>query len=494
MSRWSCRSSRGVARVALACAFLATGCTQLEHGRSDASDRDASRDPSAIEESGEEDASEQSEDDEPDGGEHAGSLSDAGGASASSDAGAQADAVANLSADASVSLVTDASADVDPSSARDASAGNGMDAAQDAGGNADSAAPLTDHCVSAPCLHGTCTNGASDFSCQCSGAWAGTRCDKLMFQPFGSITGMTESEARAVNGDGTVVVGQATRSAPATGFAAIQWKATTGLVQLPSSGSAQANAVAGNGLTVVGSEFPSGSSIGYATRWTGGAKDIYYASPIVNSMLSSAHALAVSADGNVAVGEGEYTNEYPKAVRWVGAAGTLERIDTGGHEESYSCGVSGNGSVVVGYTYTPDTAFVWRVGNSGLTALPTLDATRGSSARAVSQDGNVIVGSSGGLAVRWVNGAAPVSLGLAGVAYGANADGSVIVGRTGTAFVWRSGASPQLQLLADVLLSAGANLTGWTLDQATAVSADGSTVVGYGTHNALHEGFIARLR
>jgi uncharacterized membrane protein len=211
-------------------------------------------------------------------------------------------------------------------------------------------------------------------------------------------------------------------------------------------------------------------------------------------MLSGAHALAVNADGTVAAGLGEYTNDYPKAVRWVASTRTIERIDPSGHEESYSCGISGDGSVVVGYTYNPDTAFVWRTGNTGLTALPTLNASQGGSARAVSQNGNVIVGSSGGQAVRWVNGAAPVSLGLAGTAYGVNADGSVIVGRTGSAFVWRSSATPQLQLLADVLLSAGANLSGWTLEHASGVSADGSTVVGYGTHDGVREGFIARLR
>jgi uncharacterized membrane protein len=343
-------------------------------------------------------------------------------------------------------------------------------------------------------VHGTCTNGADDFSCACSGAWAGTRCNQPLFQPLGTITGMTDSEARGVNADGSVVVGVASRSTPSSAFAAIQWKATTGLVQLPSTGIARANAVAGDGLTVVGFELASGSSVGHAMRWIGGARGSDYAGPLVNSMLSSAQALAISSDGKVAAGLGSYTNDYPKAVRWVTAAGMIERIDSGGHGESYSCGVSGDGSVVVGYTYEPDSAFVWRAGDSGVTELPTLDATRGSSARAVSQDGKVIVGSSGGLAVRWVDGASPLSLGLSGVAYGVNGDGSLIVGRTGTAFVWRSAANPQLQLLADVLLSAGADLSGWTLEEATAVSVDGSTVVGYGAHNGSREGFIARLR
>lgn len=465
MPWWSCSGSHSVARSALACALLVTACTPLKDARSDAG---GGGDAAAAEGLDDEDAADVAD------GAGASSV-DASGEGVSSEGGPQTDAAADLTTDAG--------------------GGDGTDAAQGAGGNADTGTQSSpDHCASAPCVHGTCTNEADDFSCGCSGPWAGTRCDKPMFQPLGTISGMTDSEARGVSADGSVVVGIASRSSPSSAFAAIQWKATTGLVQLPSSGLAQANAVAGDGLTVVGHERPTGSSIGYATRWIGGAKAGAYAAPLVNDMSSGAHALAISSDGTVAAGLGEYVNEYPKAVRWVAAAGTIERIDPSGHEESYACGISGNGSVVVGYTYNPDSAFVWRAGDAGLTALPTLDADSGSSARAVSQDGKVIVGSSGGLAVRWVDGASPVSLGLAGVAYGANTDGSVIVGRTGTAFVWRSSAVPQLQLLADVLLSAGANLSGWTLEQASAVSIDGSTVVGFGTHDGSREGFIARLR
>ena len=81
---------------------------------------------------------------------------------------------------------------------------------------------------------------------------------------------------------------------------------------------------------------------------------------------------------------------------------------------------------------------------------------------------------------------------MPGVAYGTNSNGSVIVGRTGTAFVWRL-LTNQVQLLSDLLLTAGANLTGWTLTQANAVSQDGKTIVGNGTYNGATVGWIIRL-
>jgi uncharacterized membrane protein len=53
-----------------------------------------------------------------------------------------------------------------------------------------------------------------------------------------------------------------------------------------------------------------------------------------------------------------------------------------------------------------------------------------------------------------------------------------------------------MQSLTDVLIAAGvSNLTGWGLTNATAVSADGYTVVGYGSNpNGQTEAWIADLR
>jgi hypothetical protein len=70
---------------------------------------------------------------------------------------------------------------------------------------------------------------------------------------------------------------------------------------------------------------------------------------------------------------------------------------------------------------------------------------------------------------------------VARVAYGASADGSVIVGGSGVAFLWT--AADGVRALKDVLEDDyGLDLSGWGLTVATAVSPDGTVIVGYGTN------------
>jgi uncharacterized membrane protein len=70
-------------------------------------------------------------------------------------------------------------------------------------------------------------------------------------------------------------------------------------------------------------------------------------------------------------------------------------------------------------------------------------------------------------------------------AFGVSGDGSTIVGH-GTsasgqeAFIWD--ALHGMRTVSDVLGANGIDLTGWTLTQASAISADGTTIVGYGTN------------
>jgi uncharacterized membrane protein len=124
-----------------------------------------------------------------------------------------------------------------------------------------------------------------------------------------------------------------------------------------------------------------------------------------------------------------------------------------------------------------------------------------SRAHDISADGSVIIGSGGSdsggnEACRWT------SEGLTGLgdfpggifwseAYGVSADGSVIVGFgtyvsggspfiEGEAFYWTSGGG--MQNLKDILTDHGLDLTGWKLTVARDVSADGLTIVGYGTN------------
>ena len=79
-------------------------------------------------------------------------------------------------------------------------------------------------------------------------------------------------------------------------------------------------------------------------------------------------------------------------------------------------------------------------------------------------------------------------------ANGVSSDGSVVVGRgesaSGEAFRWTQAGG--MVNLKDFLITNGVSgLTGWRLNQATAISADGMTIVGYGTNPS---GFIEAWR
>jgi probable HAF family extracellular repeat protein len=112
----------------------------------------------------------------------------------------------------------------------------------------------------------------------------------------------------------------------------------------------------------------------------------------------------------------------------------------------------------------------------------------------VNTDGSVIVGFSEGALgfepFRWTAEIGMVSLGSLvaggtdGSALGVSADGSVVVGYSKTdrgfeAFVWDAGLGMRslTEVLADDL---GVDLTGWRLEFATGISADGATIIGQG--------------
>ena len=61
-------------------------------------------------------------------------------------------------------------------------------------------------------------------------------------------------------------------------------------------------------------------------------------------------------------------------------------------------------------------------------------------------------------------------------------DGSYVVGGRYDAFIWD--VTNGMRAVADLVTAAGIDLTGWSLEAATAVSADGETIVGYGTNPA----------
>ncbi len=156
-------------------------------------------------------------------------------------------------------------------------------------------------------------------------------------------------------------------------------------------------------------------------------------------------------------------------------------------------------------------AFRWENGvMSSLGALPNRPGYFGSSALGVSADGSVVVGFSYsdnsilGEAFRWENGVM-TELGDRPGGYfwsaglDVSADGSVIVGFNQAtwdvgdrAFVWT--AASGMLYLDDVVAALGVDVSEWRLFSANAISDDGMTIVGRGTRPAGgSEGWIATL-
>ena len=185
----------------------------------------------------------------------------------------------------------------------------------------------------------------------------------------------------------------------------------------------------------------------------------------------------------------------------------LGLLDGGGFSDARD--ISADGAVIVGLASSTSgqEAFRWdsvdgMVGLGDLNvAPPYLSAAFG-----VSADGSVIVGfgnsASGQEAFRWEDGVMSPLGDLDGGSFesranGVSGDGSVVVGYGNSpegqeAFRWDNGC---MRSLKDLLVDDyGLDLTGWTLDQALAVSADGSTMVGYGTNpDGIDEGWIATI-
>jgi probable HAF family extracellular repeat protein len=282
----------------------------------------------------------------------------------------------------------------------------------------------------------------------------------------------------------------------------------TGLGDLPGGEfSSLARAVSADGRVVVGSgRSTSGLE---AFRWESGSMVALGDLPNGN-FLSRANG--VSADGSVLVGLGDGSMGF-EAVRWSGSS--IEGLGelAGGDSSSQAMGVSGDGEVIVGFGNSGDLeAALWEdetIEGLGYLANPTPSDVFQSLSYAVSFDGTVVVGQSDNYRIvfdpysgEWVTAkyAEPFRLqdgvmsslfdGLSpgnppgqpwtfGVALATDGDGSVIVGWGFGAFVWdESNGMRDLQHTLEN--DFGLDLTGWRLDQATGVSADGTVIVGYG--------------
>jgi probable HAF family extracellular repeat protein len=320
-------------------------------------------------------------------------------------------------------------------------------------------------------------------------------------QPLGDLPGGAfDSLANAVSADGSVVVGSSD-SGSGDYWEAFRWTAVGGMVGLGDLAGGDfysgATSVSADGSVVVGDTNSSGGQ--EAFRWTAGGGMVG-----LGHLARGTGATGVSADGSVVVVYSLRSSGYTDGFRWTADGGMVDLGQIPGNDVlgTYPTGVSADGSVVVGYSFAAsEDGFRWSDGFRWTTGGGMVSLSGGGGEidiypNAVSGDGSVVVGSfgfAGGFeAFRWTAGVGFVELGN-GWTYGVSADGSVVVGASGSgAYRWTVGNG--MQRLWDLLLAQGVDPAagGWSsLDRATGVSADGNTIVGYGTRNGNIEAFRA---
>jgi probable HAF family extracellular repeat protein len=214
--------------------------------------------------------------------------------------------------------------------------------------------------------------------------------------------------------------------------------------------------------------------------------------------LSLSDAYGVSADGTTVVGYSHGASGY-EAFRWT--AGVMAGLGdfAGGSFASVARAVSGDGATVVGSGAGPagSRAFRWTGGVMS-------DIGSAGTARAISSDGSTIVGFYNEDPFRWKDGVAtpleefPVA-NASTLAYDVSGDGSIAVGSAGPAenlydheaVFWNANGIHEIDR---ILTGLGVDLTGWELIEATSISDDGSTIVGWGMNpDGFAEGWIAEI-
>ncbi len=308
------------------------------------------------------------------------------------------------------------------------------------------------------------------------------------------------SIGQAISADGLVVTGRCTPSGAQRTF---RWTTSGGMVNLGGPNFAIGTGTSADGSVLVcNGATGAGDSVAY--RWTTSGFASYLG---LTTSSPGPRVFAVSADGSVAAGESN-TPFVSTAVRWPATGTAIALSNEPGFTSSSSRGISADGTIIVGLGSGPGmplSAFRWTLA-AGASVLMGLSSGQ-SAANAISPDGAAIVGystsASGQEACIWIGGT-PTGLGdlpdgaFTSTALAASTGGTTIVGygtsATGQeAIIWD--ATHGLRSLHDELLSKGVTtVTGWTLTQASGISADGLTIVGYGTNpDGRTEGWIAHF-
>ena len=265
------------------------------------------------------------------------------------------------------------------------------------------------------------------------------RADSYSFAGLGHLPGgVPSSSAFDTSADGSVVVGGSRRL---SNYEPFRWTEEEGMVGLGQLRGV-ATGISGDGSVVVGQS-------GEAFRWTQAGGMVGLGS--LSGGGTSSFATSISADGSVVVG-GSYSSLGYEPFRWTEAGGMvgLGHLSAGA-SSSEANDTSADGSVVVGYGNSPvrrgNEAFRWTE-EGGMVGLGRFPGTYSNSyATAISADGSVVVG-------------------------GSSSDGF------DAAFVWDE--ENGMRVLLDILSQQGIDMQGWVLQEASNISDDGLTIVGFG--------------
>ncbi len=275
--------------------------------------------------------------------------------------------------------------------------------------------------------------------------------------------GNHDSVAWAVSGDATTIAGS---SDTASGVEAFRWTSAGGMVglgHLPGGGTfSEGNAISTDGFTIVGgSDTASGFE---AFLWTpaDGMQGLGFL-----QVSSYSVAYAVSGDGSTVFGESESASGF-EAFRWTAADGMLSLGDLpGGDVAGGAEGASSNGKFVVGRSSSAASGsgnepFLWSQHSGTMIGLGDLPGGAfAGQANAVSDNGSRVVGNS--------------HIGLPPV------PGEPVFSHG--AFVWDKAFG--MRNLQSVLENDfGVDTLGVTMHSATGISANGTTIVGWGTRTA----------
>jgi probable HAF family extracellular repeat protein len=325
---------------------------------------------------------------------------------------------------------------------------------------------------------------------------------------LGTLENHDTSGAADISQDGSTVVGFSSLSSDLSNTTrAFRWTAAGGmhnLGTLPNTARSNAAAVSANGSFVAGSS-AIGRAASSAFRFTISGMENLGTLP-----GGIAHGQDISADGSVVVGASggvlitpTHPIFLPNAFLWTAGSGMQPLGALMDHELSSANAVSNDGNVVAGSSnfdiVSPARAVRW-TSQGGIIDLGLLPGSDYATALAISGDGVAVSGTSGGRLFRWTESGGMRDLGVLpgdDIASPGSMDdsGSMIVGVSRRnqplarrAFLWADGLG--LVDLNVYLPTLGADLAGWQLTDATGISGDGSTIVGEGLFHGVERAWI----